>query len=1001
MRLQPLASLLVAAAALWLPGCDNPACVFGGDCSQDAGGGALGTAPATLPAEGELVLPEPIRLERMLPNGQNEDPRTPIVLVFSEAVAGANPGTAFQLVGDDGITTLPIAASSVVGDGRVLVLYPVPGNGGLTLGAGFSLTLRDGQQLVDRNGQALQAPSGGSFGSFSIASAEPALPRVVATHPGDLSVNNPTTSEIVVVFSRPLDELTVDDASFIVKIDGQDPPFDPDPAAVSLAGVQTDTRVWRWRSVDDDGIARSLGLDSQVAVTLSPSAARILDEDGAQLATFEFDFKTASVSQPSSARIASFPEDAIGRDALVGPANLAIEVECPDAAAGDRLEFYIFGRDPAVLDNPPLISLYREVPLEAPFTSFTLTAAEVGLLSSTSPLTPRLKEGAIDFAFAVKRGAARTGVELLDVDATTSGRQSPVLDLTPPSLVGFGATGTDTLRLRSDQRDLCVLARANERVAAARVTALGVDNELEDGIAPLVLGSDDSGLFLAAPVLGLGEGGLFDSSVPFTLTVYDRALNASPPIAATFQQRGAATLGSIDGEELHVEVYDAQTLAPIPAANVAVHKAEAGTYVEVDRGITNANGLYDLQLLPGRLTEAIVTVDAVGYGLATVSGVRGARASIGLVPIEAGAATVAGTLTSSNPLLGTVSVAKSVRDARQDPRAAQIAVPTCGFSSTTQRLECNFAATPVRPRRTGALSGFASTPAVAAQVFNAQAFLVGLSVRFPVPPAQGPNQTGLVLSMDPLLADPATPDAFDAFEPAVLAVQALGNLAPGADPRARVEGLVPGLGVPAAVGLGQTFDALPDAWVVRSAAGGIVFAGDDSDPEAVVPPGALVENGAVDPDLLVRVDLDYVGGGSALLRPRTSTPPGALVFPEPIADAKDVTVARPAFSAAVELSYAGETAPGEVHRVELTGAGTRGWTIYVVKPAGEALVRVPLPLVGPSSSLPLLPGTGGGYQVTVEGCSWESFDPASWCFADLEREQTRGYRSPNLVVSIP
>ncbi|MEY2747007.1 MAG: Bacterial Ig-like domain [Planctomycetota bacterium] len=1001
MRPQVLASLLAAAATLWLPGCDNPACVFGGDCSQDGGGGALGSAPATVPAEGEIVLPEPIRLERMLPTGQNEDPGTPIVLVFNEAVSGSNPGTAFQLVGDDGITTLPIAASSVVGDGRVLVLYPLPGGGELTLGAGFSLRLREGQQLVDRNGQALQPPSDGVFGSFAIADEAPAAPKVLAVHPADLSANAPTTSEIVVVFSRPMDETTVVDASFIVKIDGQDPRFDPDPAAVSLAGVQTDTRVWRWRSVDDDGVARSLGVDNEVAVTLSPTAARILDEDGRQLPIFEFDFRTASVSQPSGARIASFPDDAIGRDALVGPADLAIEVVSPDAAAGDRLEFYIYGRDPAVAENAPLISLYREVPLEAPFTTFTLTAAEIGLLSSSSPLTPRVKEGSIDFAFAIKRGSARTGVELLDVDAELAGRQSPVLDLTPPSLVGFGATGTNTLVLRSDQRELCVLARANERVTAARVTALGVDNELVDGVAPLVAGSDDSGLFLAAPVAGLGAGGLFDAPVPFALVLYDRARNASPSINATFQQRGGATLDAIEPEELVVEVYDALNLAPIPGANVHVHKAGGAGYVEIDRGVTNSSGVFALDLLPGRVTEAIVTIDAAGYDLATVSGVQGSRTSIGLAPTEPGAATVAGTLASVNPLLGTSSVAKSARDARQDPRAVPIAVASCGFSSANQRLECNFPATAVRPRATGALSGFATTPALAPQVFNAQAFLVGLAVQFPVPPGQGPNQTGLLLSMDPLLADPATPASYAAFEPAVLAVQAPAGATVGADPRARVEGLAPGLGVPVAVGLGQVFDALPNAWAVRSAAGGIVFGGDDSDPEDVVPPGELVAKGAIDPDLFVRVDLDYQGGGSAALRPRISAPPAPLTFPEGVDSAKDLAFSRPALSAAIELSYAGETAPAEVHRVQLAGSGARGWTIWAVKPAGAAQVLVPLPLIGAGATLPIQPGAGGNYQVTVEGCSWESFDPTNWSFADLEREATRIYRSPALATPIP
>ena len=55
-------SLLSAAAlALALPSCDNPARVFGGDCSSQGEGGALGGAPASVPSDGEIVLAEPIR----------------------------------------------------------------------------------------------------------------------------------------------------------------------------------------------------------------------------------------------------------------------------------------------------------------------------------------------------------------------------------------------------------------------------------------------------------------------------------------------------------------------------------------------------------------------------------------------------------------------------------------------------------------------------------------------------------------------------------------------------------------------------------------------------------------------------------------------------------------------------------------------------------------------------------------------------------------------------
>jgi hypothetical protein len=39
--------------------------------------------------------------------------------------------------------------------------------------------------------------------------------------------------------------------------------------------------------------------------------------------------------------------------------------------------------------------------------------------------------------------------------------------------------------------------------------------------------------------------------------------------------------------------------------------------------------------------------------------------------------------------------------------------------------------------------------------------------------------------------------------------------------------------------------------------------------------------------------------------------------------------------------------------------------------------------------------------LTIEGCSWESFDPTNWSFADLEREATRSYRSPVLSTAIP
>ena len=1004
MRLNALLLSSAALLAVVLPSCDNPACVFGGDCSQEGSGGALGSAGATLPSEGETVLPEAVRFERMLPSGDTADPATPIVLFFNEAIAGSNPGTAFELVGDDGVTTLPISVSSVVGDGRVLVLYPVvPGGSGLTPGSGWTVRLKDGQQIVDRNGQVLVPPSSRNFGEFGVAATAPDRPAVLATYPGDITTNNPTTTEVVVVFTRPVDPFTVTTDSFVVTVDGVVPDFNPEPEAVSLGGVQSDNRVWRWRSVDEQGVARSLGTSSSVAVRVSPTASQVADEDGSTVAVFDFDFDTMAVSAPTAAYISSTPSDAIGIDALSGPAYLAITVECPDAAAGDFMSLYVYGRDPATAQNAPLLSLFREVAMEAPFTSFTLTAAEVNLLATTTPPTGRVKEGTVDFAFCVRRGGVRTPVELLDVDQITDGRQSATLDLTRPTLAGFGVSGADTATFRSDQRDLCVLARGSERIEWARVRVGLDDNELEDGLEPEVLGGDSNGLFLAAPLRGLGVGGsgFADAPLEFELVVYDRARNASAPVTALWESRGAAAQGASDFLTVTVEVYDAQTLAPVPGAAVYVHErvGPAVDFIAPDRGnTTDADGL---ATLPCALSGvSIVTVDAPGYGLVTLDGVSGARTSIGLLPVSAGSATVAGLVTSTNPLAASTALTKQVRDSRQEDRAASIAVAGCTQSVPNQRLECAFGPAPVRPRRTGALSAFAYTPAASALSFAAELYLSGWAMNLPVPPSAGSTQAGLVVSLDPLLADPAAPEGSLAFEPGTFAVLTDGAPALSGALAVRVDGLVPGLAGSAAVGHGQTFELAAGNHVVRTAAAGAVRQEDLTDPDAPVAAGELVARGTVEPDLFLRVDAAYNGGGSAAVRPRVSsapTPAAPLAMPEPL-----VSLSTSDALLALELVGADKLPAPGVHRAVVTGATTRSWTIYSLSAGAGGEVRFALPFVGAKGGLPLEP-SAGIYAVTVDGYAWETFDAADWGWCDLERQATWSARTAplNVPVSVP
>ena len=991
-------SLLSAAAlALALPSCDNPACVFGGDCSSQGEGGALGGAPASVPSDGEIVLAEPIRFERMLPNGTNADPNTPIVLVFSEAVASANPGASFELVGDDGFTVIPITISSLHGDGRVLVLYPVvPGGGGLGLGAGFSVRLRDGQRIVDRNGQVLTPPSSGNFGSFAIASTEPSAPALVATYPADNATLVAATTEVVAVFSRPMDALTVSDASWVVTVNGVAPEFDPEPAAASLAGVQEDARVWRWRSVDDDGVARSLGTGSDVAVVLSPSGEPMRDEKGNQLPSFTLDFETSRVSAPTEAYIDydGGRVDTIGIESLTGPADLALTVLCPDAVAGDRLSVYIYGRDPAVETSAPLVSLYRDVLMSEPYTTFVLTAADMNLLSSTSPITARVKEGTLDFAFSVRRGSDQTPVKVMDTDLDRLGRQSVTLDLTAPTLVGFGTSGTERSTFRSDQRDLCVIGRGSEAIASARVVVDALSNEANER----VLGADDSGLFLAAPVRGLGPkaSGLLDAPVSFELVLRDRARNPSLPVTATFEQRAVANLGTNATEEVVVEVYDAQTLAPVPNAAVRVHEHLPPGYVEIGAGgVTDISGLATVE--PALFSEAsILTIDANGYGLVTIDGITGARVSIGLMPNTASTPTLSGLVVSQNPATANALLTKQVRDTRQDERAASGAVAACTQSIPNQRLECAFGPLSIRGRRTGALTAFVATPATSALTFVPELFLNGYGLSLPLAAPAGGAQGGLVLSVDPLFTDPDSAPENVPFEPAAFAVTPVPGslLTLSGAPSVRVEGLVPGLAGALPVGLGQAFSTLPNTYGVRSAATG-----------AASPLGSYVLDGMVEEDLFVRVDAAYTSGASAYVRPRVSTAPLTTVFSEPPADSAAITLGTAVNTSAYDLQYTKPLPTAGVHKVTLLGTPGRTWTVYALdgldkfKDPFDATVRLPLPLVGPEGTLPL-GFVDGGYTAVFESVSWETYNPRDLSFADLEREPTAGVRSRNLALTL-
>src|SRR5689334_21461640 len=230
-RLTALGCLL-AGAVLWLPGCDNPACVFGGDCFGEGPTGAIGTAAASVPVNNEWLSKAIPTVVKVSPSSGTVDSRTPFVVVFSESMSSSGMTTLFLLTDSTGGPT--VCATSLVGDGRVLVLLPATP---LTAEETFTLNYNPNAHVQDRNGQELVIPTEDTqLASVSVPAADSAIPKLVATWPADNAINQSAKGEILAFFDRPLDELTLDSNSFHIQVNGANlvPPVEP--SVLTLAG---------------------------------------------------------------------------------------------------------------------------------------------------------------------------------------------------------------------------------------------------------------------------------------------------------------------------------------------------------------------------------------------------------------------------------------------------------------------------------------------------------------------------------------------------------------------------------------------------------------------------------------------------------------------------------------------------------------------------------------------------------------------------------------------
>lgn len=993
-RLTALGCLL-AGAALWLPGCDNPACVFGGDCFGEGATGAIGTAAASVPANNEWLNTAVPTVVRVSPSSGTVDSRTPLVVVFSESMSSAGMATLFLLTDSTGGPT--ICATALIGDGRVLVLLPATP---LTAEETFTLSYNPNGQVQDRNGQELVIPTEDtSLTSFSIGASDSALPKLVTTWPADNATNQGAKGEILAFFDRPLDELTLDSNSFHVQVNGANlvPPIEP--TVLSLAGgLQTDARVVRWRSVDVGGNPQSLGLDAAVTLELSPAVAPLTDEEGNAIPHGTIDFRTAPFGAPLAGAITSEPADAIGIDSISGPANLAVRVTFEGAQSGDQLGVFMIGTEPNVAQDPKLICLARTVGLTTPFTEFTLTAAELDLLASSSPVAGRFADGDVQFAFQLKRGSILSPVTLMDVDPLRSGGQAAVLDTTRPVLLGLTTSGTVTTSFRSDSRDLVVVGRASENVRAATVSCALGDNLGGGTTPPRVASANAGGLFIAKPVaLGLLDPA--QMPLPFDLTIYDRALNSAGPIVSSYRQLGGIGPGNTSFTEIAVRVFDAYTLAAINQAQVYTHEWDFVGLTSVAQRLTDSTGF---TLIPAATAtpRTILTVQVPGYELFTFDGVTVDRVDVPLRPLANAGATIEGEVSAKVPQVALYT--NLVADSRlDDPGRIFEPVSACGFDAGSQSFQCPYDPYPILSRRVGAASAFAIVPLPAIFLYTPAAFLKAATFELPLaaaaPGTSLINDIAHTSLLDQAALDPEEA-AIDA-PPQLLTTSAYPVLRD--EPSISIEATSPGMPGTVVVGVGKAFtDGLPPGtFAVRAAYPGSVDGIEDSPTDRL---GIYMLNGTFDPDLMLRMQVLDAAGNVGGVRPRFSTnplasdPPAAAdlglipmdVDPLGLADVLNFTDVLP--------DSAGQ--PG-LYRVTLTDVDGTRWVIWTTDPADfkgpEVQVRLPY-LDG--LGLPLAPGD---LECRIDLFAWPTFDPAAFLWTDVDREYGLFSRSTLLPVTPP
>lgn len=1028
-----LLTALLALASLLLAGCDNPACVFSGNCNQSGGGdGVLGTNPATVPGDRSFMRTGAPQIVDVFPSGGGHHSQTPIFISFNESISSRNLSSAFQVIPTGGFGIPITVTPALTANGRVVILVP---SQPFSAGTSYDVLYAPGAMILDLEGSELPIPSNRFVGTFGIAAVDPTTPIVMATYPPDFSTGESPAADVVVVFDRPMDAGSIDDDSFIVKqfdpsvpMDpGADPTFDPRPTALATGAGGSDRRVWVYPRADSSGTSRPFDLDRRIEFRLSPPGDRIQSDIQGDdpLAETLYEFDTADFAAPASAQLVSIPTDAIGIDNLSGIGgvgrDLEVAVDLGSSDPDDRLGVFLFGTSTSDVD-PRLVALFRQVRLGDLGANYdpvnevaTLTEAELDIASATGPVAVRFANGTIFMAFRLQRGGSFSALKLLDGDDLTPGIQGVLLDNVRPTLAGFGPLGTAT-NVVSDQRNVTVVGRASEELRAVEVGVTApfvADNGF--GTFTPVVAANDEGEFVAAPIPGLAVD-VFDPAagqISLDVRIFDRALNAALVSSTpTYKQVGVIGPGNAlpSVTNITVEVVDARTLAPIVGARVVATDAATPTD-PANVAVTNGSGVASVAAFS--MSETILTVDAAGYDLFSFHGLPIDRISVPLERFGTAFGRVRGTVSSLDSSFddfeGSLADSRGFRDAEPT-----IPLGACTSNPLTGRLECDWGPRRVRIGALGALGFVLVDPPTLASSFQPTSFLRGFELVLPLAASQAGLTRRHDFDLDVLLDDADTTDdelpiagpALQLFAGSVLPPLDLGDL--DGQPRVTVEGRIPGLPGTALVGAGIALEPGGNMWEVRSAIPGVVDPVD----------GELVQAGTVDPGLLLRVEVRDNDGNRVGRRPDFATANGlSSLGPLDVAEISLPIDGGTAGSLPYDIVFRDAIVdalgqPG-LYRVSLRGPSGRSWHLWRIDAADAAGSPCTTSAGADSCYFVTVPDIGvadgvhpGSVTASVEAFAWPelTFGLGSlpyFMFADVDQRHDFFSESEPILYSQP